>query len=69
MGEQIDLFEASAAAVGYLYQLRKALYLCVEQTGAGPDWSVAIEAGDDIEVHEDAGPGLYQLKHRARGPR
>ncbi|MEV1114948.1 hypothetical protein AB0I91_07755 [Actinosynnema sp. NPDC049800] len=39
MGEQIDLFEASA--VGYLYQLRKALYLCVQQTGAGPDWSVA----------------------------
>ena len=69
MGEQIDLFEASASAVGYLYQLRKALYFCVEQTGAGPDWSVAIEAGDDIEVHEDAGPGLYQLKHRAPGPR
>ncbi|MFC3898036.1 ABC-three component system protein [Lentzea rhizosphaerae] len=67
MGEQIDLFEASASAVGYLYQLRKALYFCVEQTGAGPDWSVAIEAGDDIEVHEDAGPGLYQLKHRAAG--
>ncbi|WP_026423305.1 ABC-three component system protein [Actinokineospora inagensis] len=69
MGEQIDLFEASASAVGYLYQLRKALYFCVEQTGAGPDWSVAIEAGDDIEVHDDAGSVLYQLKHRTPGTR
>ncbi|MEV7038320.1 hypothetical protein, partial [Amycolatopsis sp. NPDC051061] len=69
MSEQMNLFEASASAVGYLYQLRKALLFCVEQSSAGPDWSVAVEAGDDIEVHEGAGKILYQLKHRAPGTR
>jgi hypothetical protein len=65
----MDLFEASASAVGYLYQLRKALLFCVEQSGVGPDWTVAVEAGDDIEVHEGDGKVLYQLKHRAPGTR
>jgi hypothetical protein len=69
VGEQMDLFEASASAVGYLYQLRKALLFCVEQVGAGSDWTVAVEAGDDIEVHEGDGRVLYQLKHRAPGTR
>jgi hypothetical protein len=69
MGEQLDLFEASASAVGYLFQLRKALLFCVEQLRSGPDWSVAVEAGDDIEVCRDEGRDLWQLKHRAPGTR
>ncbi|GAA1033646.1 MULTISPECIES: ABC-three component system protein [Amycolatopsis] len=69
MDEQMNLFEASASAIGYLYQLRKALLHCVEQSSAGPDWTVAVEAGDDIEVHEGDGKTLYQLKHRAPGTR
>jgi hypothetical protein len=69
MGEQLDLFEASASAVGYLYQLRKALLFCVEQLSSGLDWSVAVEAGDDIEVRHEAGRYFYQLKHRAPGTR
>ncbi|GAA3464260.1 ABC-three component system protein [Saccharothrix longispora] len=69
MGEQLDLFEASASAIGYLFQLRKALLFCVEQLRSGPDWSVAVEAGDDIEVSHEQGRDFWQLKHRAPGTR
>jgi hypothetical protein len=67
MSGQGDPFEASAAAVGYLFQLRQALAFCVEQLATGLDWSVAIEAGDDIEVRRDDTTSLWQLKHRAPG--
>ncbi|RYE43722.1 MAG: hypothetical protein EOP24_27325 [Hyphomicrobiales bacterium] len=69
MGAQADPFEASAATVGYLYQLRKALLLCVDNLEKGIDWSIAIEASDDIEVEHDSGAGWWQLKHRAVGTR
>jgi hypothetical protein len=69
MSDQNDPFEASAAAVGYLYQLRMALLFCVEQLETGLDWSVAVEAGDDIEVQRDDSTGWWQLKHRAPGTR
>lgn len=69
MSGQRDPFEASAAAVGYLYQLRRALLFCVEQLETGLDWSVAIEASDDIEVQRDETTGWWQLKHRAPGTR
>ncbi|MGW0358532.1 ABC-three component system protein [Nocardia nova] len=58
-------FEASASAVGYVYQLRKALHCCVDQHGRGLDWCIAIEAGDDVEEVVEGGRVLYQLKHRA----
>jgi hypothetical protein len=67
MGGQGDPFEASAATIGYLFQLRQALSFCVEQLALGLDWSVAIEAGDDIEVQRDDTTSLWQLKHRALG--
>ncbi|MFE6894782.1 ABC-three component system protein [Streptomyces sp. NPDC057694] len=68
MAEREVDFRASASALGYVYQLREALYLCVSRLGL-MDWSLAIEAGDDIElVHED-GRTYYQLKHRAQGTR
>ena len=67
MSGQSDPFEASAAAVGYLYQFRRALLFCVEHLETGLDWSVAIEAGDDIEVRRDSTTGWWQLKHRAPG--
>lgn len=65
--EKADPFEASASAIGYVYQLRKALHLCVDRHGRGIDWSVAIEAGDDIEEVSRDGSVYYQLKHRAPG--
>jgi hypothetical protein len=67
--DRADRFEASASAVGYVYQLRKALYSCVERHGRGFDWCVAIEAADDVEEVVEGGRILYQLKHRAAGVR
>ncbi|MGW6821192.1 ABC-three component system protein [Streptomyces sp. NPDC055005] len=67
MAEKVDPFEASASAIGYVYQLRQALHLCVGHHGRGIEWSVAIEAGDDIEEVSKSGTIYYQLKHRAAG--
>ncbi len=69
-GRMIDSavpFEASASAIGYVYQLRKALYSCLERHGRGLDWFIAIEAADDIEELVNGSRALYQLKHRAEG--
>ncbi|MFF3467704.1 ABC-three component system protein [Streptomyces sp. NPDC002619] len=68
MAERGPDFEASASALGYVYQLREALYLCVSRLG-NLDWSLAIEAGDDIEEVRRDGRTYYQLKHRAPGTR
>ncbi|MEU7647057.1 ABC-three component system protein [Streptomyces huasconensis] len=67
MADTTAPFEASASAVGYVYQLRKALHSCVDQHGRGLDWCIAIEAGDDVEEVVEGGRVLYQLKHRAAG--
>ncbi|MFF2619716.1 ABC-three component system protein [Kitasatospora sp. NPDC058046] len=64
-----DPFEASASALGYLYQLRKALQRCVELSRGGIDWSVAIEATDDLEALVGSRTELTQLKKRAPGTR
>ncbi|MFI1358166.1 ABC-three component system protein [Streptomyces sp. NPDC020898] len=69
MSGKSDPFEASAAALGYLYQLRMALLVCVEHLQTGFDWTVAIEAGDDIETVRGASTDWWQLKHRAPGTR
>ncbi|WP_224273521.1 ABC-three component system protein [Streptomyces sp. LS1784] len=66
-GEQ---YEASASALGYLFQFAKALHMCFEQwMSAGPDWSIAVEAADDIEQHVGSVTDLLQLKQRAEGVR
>ncbi|WP_439674014.1 ABC-three component system protein [Embleya sp. MST-111070] len=69
MSGKSDPFEASAAALGYLYQLRMALLVCVEHLQTGLDWTVAVEAGDDIETVSDTATNWWQLKHRAPGTR
>ncbi|MFJ4921745.1 ABC-three component system protein [Streptomyces sp. NPDC088725] len=66
MAEREPHFEASASALGYVYQLREALHLCVNRLGS-LDWALAIEAGDDIEEVRRDGRTYYQLKHRAAG--
>ncbi|MFD7408569.1 ABC-three component system protein [Streptomyces sp. NPDC059866] len=66
MAEREPDFEASASALGYVYQLREALHLCVSRLG-NLDWALAIEAGDDIEEVRRDGRTYYQLKHRAPG--
>ncbi|MGW0055866.1 ABC-three component system protein [Nocardia nova] len=69
MAAKDDQFEASASALGYLYQFAKALELCIEQSMCGIDWSVAVEATDDIEKHAGSLTELVQLKQRAAGTR
>ncbi|MEV7405652.1 ABC-three component system protein [Streptomyces sp. NPDC091267] len=69
MSGKSDPFEASAAALGYLYQLRMALLVCVEHFQTDLDWTVAIEAGDDIEAVHGGSANWWQLKHRAPGTR
>jgi hypothetical protein len=36
---------------------------------AGPDWSIAVEAADDIEQHVGSVTDLLQLKQRVEGVR
>lgn len=69
MAARNDQFEASASALGYLYQFAKALHLCIEQSMGGPGWSVAVEGADDIEKHAGSLTELLQLKQRAEGVR
>ncbi|WP_329574934.1 hypothetical protein OG500_38065 [Kitasatospora sp. NBC_01250] len=67
MADKTAPFEASASAVGYVYQLRKALHACLERHVRGLEWGIAIEAGDDVEEVTEGGRVYYQLKHRAPG--
>ncbi|XIE77133.1 hypothetical protein AB6O49_00055 [Streptomyces sp. SBR177] len=69
MAGKDDQFEASASALGYLYQFAKALQICIEQWVGGLEWSVAVEAADDIEKHAGSLTELLQLKQRAEGTR
>lgn len=68
MSDREPDFKAAASALGYVYQLREALQLCVSRLG-NLEWSLAIEAGDDIEETHRDGRTYYQLKHRAPGTR
>ncbi|MFD9607007.1 ABC-three component system protein [Streptomyces sp. NPDC059970] len=69
MADKDDPFEASASALGYMYQFAKALEACIEQSMGGIEWSVAVEAADDIEKHVGSLTELLQLKQRAEGIR
>ncbi|MFD8863472.1 ABC-three component system protein [Streptomyces sp. NPDC059590] len=65
MASPVSPFEASASALGYLYQLRVALQRCVELSRGGIEWSVAIEATDDVQALIGPHTELTQLKKRA----
>ncbi|MER7151396.1 ABC-three component system protein [Streptomyces lydicus] len=70
MADTGEQYEASASALGYLFQFAKALHICIEQwMSADTDWSVAVEAADDIEIHQGSDRRLIQLKQRAEGVR
>ncbi|MEV0132270.1 ABC-three component system protein [Dactylosporangium sp. NPDC050688] len=61
-------FEATASALGYAYQFRYSLVSAVElYSKHGVDWSLGIEAGDDVEVIRQSIRDLTQLKQRAPG--
>ncbi|MFD3757985.1 ABC-three component system protein [Streptomyces sp. NPDC058622] len=70
MADTGEQYEASASALGYLFQFAKALHICIEQwMSADMDWNVAVEAADDIEIHRGTDTSLIQLKQRAEGVR
>lgn len=68
MGDERSRFEASASALGYAYQFRYALFRALEQRRFGLNWSIAIEAADDVELTVHEGQiELRQLKLRQKG--
>jgi hypothetical protein len=60
-------FDASASAIGYLYQLRYALLAGLNEFGSNASWQVSVEIVDDVEVVADGQSRRWQLKHRAEG--
>lgn len=59
--------EASAQALGYLYQTQWPLIDLIHRAVAEPDAAVTLEALDDVEWDRDGTPvELLQLKHHVR---
>lgn len=58
-------FEASAAALGYAFQLRFALLQALDAYAVGTDWSIGVETADDVEVIQGEATTQLQLKHTA----
>ncbi|WPB79252.1 ABC-three component system protein [Archangium violaceum] len=59
-------FSATSSALGYLYQVRYALYLLLER---GQEAEVALETLDDVVFEAVGSPkDLLQLKHHANAP-
>lgn len=60
-------FQASAAALGYVYQFRYSLVRALNELASGVyEWTIAIEAADDIEVRGNNYRELRQLKQVGR---
>jgi hypothetical protein len=67
MSGMTSAFDASASAIGYLYQLRYALLAGLNEFGSDANWQVSVEIVDDVEVVADGQSRRWQLKHRAEG--
>ena len=62
-------YDASASAIGYLYQLRYALLAGLREFSTDASWSVSVEVVDDVEIVAAGESRRWQLKHRADGKR
>jgi hypothetical protein len=62
-------YSASPAALGYLYQVRYALFEALRRLRHEDDFTISIETLDDV-VFEKAGdaPELLQTKHHIKQP-
>lgn len=60
-------YAARASALGYAYQFRYALHHALVALRTSYDWSIAIEAADDVEFGDGVTRELKQLKHRKPG--
>ncbi|GAA6139690.1 hypothetical protein NBRC116583_34370 [Arenicella sp. 4NH20-0111] len=56
----MSVHSAGFAKLGYLYQIRYALYRAIEDTDA---YFIKLESLDDVEVKTDSDTVLFQLKH------
>lgn len=56
-------FSASSSALGYLYQLKLALFFTIE---SNDEAIVNIEKFDDLEIVEDGSKKIIQVKNRAQ---
>ncbi|MGS7467754.1 ABC-three component system protein [Bacillus paranthracis] len=60
-----DTFSASSQALGYLYQIRLALYLAMKDENIDKD--LGIELLDDVSFHSEGTPlELIQVKHHLK---
>ena len=61
-------FSAAEAALGYLYQVRVALFWTLKRLKVNPDFSIGVETIDDVafQTKGDA-TELLQTKHHKRG--
>lgn len=64
LSEVDSQFTAGASAVGYLYQARLALLLCIPHVNSGVEVEVSIERLDDVSFEKDGTAfDLLQTKH------
>lgn len=64
MSREGNRFTAAASAVGYLYQARLALLLCIPHVNSGAAVEVSIERLDDVSFEKDGTAlELLQTKH------
>lgn len=59
-------FDATSSLLGYLHQLRYALWQAIEASRNDILGSIAIEAADDVELRTEKSHSIEQLKHRSR---
>lgn len=58
-----SVFSAAASTLGYLYQLRYGLVEALRRLHGGSyEWTLAIEAADDVEIRDQSQTNLHQLK-------
>ncbi|SEJ39631.1 hypothetical protein SAMN04487917_105312 [Arthrobacter sp. yr096] len=60
----VSQFDASASLIGYLHQLRYALWQAIESAREDLLGRIAIESADDVELISVSGHRIEQLKHR-----
>jgi len=60
----IASFDATASLLGYIHQLRYALWQAIEAAREDILGTIAIEAADDVEIVGPSGRRVEQLKHR-----
>ncbi|TYQ30860.1 ABC-three component system protein [Pseudanabaena sp. UWO310] len=57
-------FSANAPTLGYLYQIRYALFVLLQRIANEPDAKISIEILDDVAFEDNGQPlELHQLKH------